>query len=131
MKTKTNFLIHSLIIGLLTTTALLMISISCSSEDNKEIEKEVSKSIPELTTSSATNITHEMANSGGNITKDGGAAVTARGVCWSTKQSPTINDNKTIDGKGKGEFSSSLNSLASETKYYVRAYATNSVGTAY
>src|SRR5690554_3720688 len=84
-----------------------------------------------LTTIKITNITASTAVSGGNIADDENNAVTARGVCWSTEQNPTIDDEKTIDGKGEGEFSSSLSDLTSDTKYYVRAYATNSVGTAY
>jgi len=69
--------------------------------------------------------------SGGTITGDGGATVTARGVCWSINQNPTISNNKTSDGNGIGTFNSSLTNLAPSTTYYLRAYATNSVGTAY
>ena len=86
---------------------------------------------PSLTTTSLTNISKTSANSGGNITSDGGAAVTARGVCWSTVQNPSISDNKTTDGTGTGSFSSSLTGLSSGTVYYIRAYASNSVNTSY
>ena len=54
-----------------------------------------------------------------------------RGVCWSTSQNPTINDNKTTDGSGTGSFTSQLTGLSRNTIYYVRAYATNSAGTSY
>lgn len=84
-----------------------------------------------LTTSSTTNITPFTATSGGNITANGGAEVTARGVCYSTKPSPTIADSKTTNGKGNGAFVSELTGLKNGTTYYVRAYATNSAGTAY
>jgi len=84
-----------------------------------------------LTTVATSSITSTTAISGGNVTNDGGATVTARGVCWSTSEGPTIADSKTSDGGGTGTFSSSLTALASATKYHVRAYATNSVGTAY
>lgn len=84
-----------------------------------------------LTTTAVTNITSSTAVSGGNITSDGGAAVTARGVCWSTSANPTISDNKTTDGSGKGVFTSNITGLQPATTYHVRAYATNSVGTAY
>lgn len=87
--------------------------------------------IPTVTTSSVTNITQTTATSGGNVTSDGGATVTARGVCWSTSQNPTTSDTHTSDGTGNGTFVSNLNSLSATTLYYVRAYATNSVGTAY
>ena len=86
---------------------------------------------PTLTTTAITAITDNSAQSGGNITDNGGATVTARGVCWSTSQNPTTADSKTTDGSGTGSFTSSLTGLSSETTYYVRAYATNSVGTAY
>jgi uncharacterized protein (TIGR02145 family) len=69
--------------------------------------------------------------SGGNITFDGGAAITARGVCWSTTPNPTISDSKTDDGTGSGSFPSSVTGLTPETTYHLRAYATNSAGTAY
>lgn len=76
-------------------------------------------------------ITHNSALSGGNITDDGGTIVTARGVCWSTSQNPTTEDNKTTDGTGTGSFTSSLTGLSSETIYYLRAYSTNSAGSGY
>ncbi len=87
--------------------------------------------LPTVTTSSITNITSTSATSGGYVTNTGGATVTARGVCWSTSQNPTIFDNHTTDGSGTGSFVSSITGLEPETDYYVRAYATNSVGTAY
>ena len=87
--------------------------------------------LPTLTTTAASNITSTTATSGGNVTSTGGAAVTARGVCWSTSQNPTISDNHTTDGSGTGSFTSSLTGLTARTIYYVRAYATNAVGTAY
>ena len=87
--------------------------------------------VPELTTASVTNITKTTAECGGSITSDGGAAVTARGVCWSTDDPPTVADSKTTDGSGTGSFTSSITGLDAGTDYYVRAYATNSVETDY
>lgn len=87
--------------------------------------------LPALTTSNITQITDQRAISGGHIFFDGGTAITARGVCWSKNQSPTLNDNKTVDGTGEGGFISSISQLEPNTKYYVRAYATNSNGTQY
>ena len=86
---------------------------------------------PSVTTNIVSNITGNSALCGGNITSDGGASVTARGVCWSTSQNPTISDNKTIDGNGIGNFTSNITGLLGSTTYYVRAYATNSRGTSY
>jgi uncharacterized protein (TIGR02145 family) len=84
-----------------------------------------------LITTEVTNITQTTAVSGGNITDDGGAAVTARGVCWSTTENPTISDSKTEDGSGAGTFTSNISGLEPNTTYYIRAYATNSTGTGY
>lgn len=90
-----------------------------------------SPALPNVTTSAVSAITLSAASSGGIITSDGGAAITARGICWSATPNPTIANSKTTDGSGAGTFTSSLISLSSGTKYYVRAYATNNVGTAY
>ena len=85
-----------------------------------------------LNTTAVSGITYNSASSGGNITSDGGATITARGVCWSTSTNPTVSlSTKTIDGIGNGSFSSNITGLVASTTYYVRAYATNSVGTAY
>ena len=88
-------------------------------------------SLPTVTTTAVSQIAQTSATSGGNVTSDGGATVTARGVCWSTTQNPTVSDSHTTDGSGTGSFSSSITGLSPNTTYYVRAYATNSVGTAY
>jgi len=82
-------------------------------------------------TAAVTNITSTTATSGGTVSADGGAAVTARGVCWSTSAIPTITDSKTTDSTGTGAFTSAITGLSSGTTYYVRSYATNSIGTTY
>lgn len=88
--------------------------------------------LPTVTTSTITSIFPTTANSGGNITSDGGALVTARGVVWSTSQNPTVAlSTKTTDGTGTGAFTSNITGLSPNTQYYIRAYATNSAGTAY
>ncbi len=89
---------------------------------------------PKLATVTSKEVTEKTltgAQSGGEVTADGGVPVTARGVCWSTKKDPTINDSKTSDGTGVGEFTSAITGLTEGTVYYMRAYATNMVGTAY
>jgi len=87
--------------------------------------------LPDVTTDMISGITQTTAVSGGNVKNNGGADVTARGVCWSTTEKPTISPYKTNDGIGNGTFTSSLIGLTANTKYYVRAYATNSEGTGY
>jgi hypothetical protein len=88
--------------------------------------------LPKLNTSSVGNISSTSATIGGNITNDGGSAIIARGVCWSTSQNPTIDlATKTVDGAGLGSYTSSITGLSTNSNYYVRAYATNSAGTSY
>ena len=87
--------------------------------------------MPAVTTTNPLPTGSTTAISGGNITNDGGSAVTSRGVCWSTSLNPTITNSKTADGTGTGTFSSNIAGLAANTRYHVRAYATNTVGTAY
>jgi hypothetical protein len=86
---------------------------------------------PTVTTSQVTDITQTTATGGGNVTSDGGANVTARGVCWGTNHNPTVNSSHTTNGTGTGSFTSIITGLTANTTYYVRAYATNSAGTAY
>lgn len=68
---------------------------------------------------------------GGYILSDGGTPVNQRGVCWNTTGSPTIDNSKTNEGGGSGGFTSTVTGLTVGTPYYVRAYATNNVGTGY
>ncbi len=84
-----------------------------------------------VTTAAVTGISLTGANSGGNVTSDGGSAVTARGVCWSTTVNPVVTGNHTTDGAGTGTFTSVIAGLSSSTTYHVRAYATNANGTYY
>ena len=87
---------------------------------------------PVLTTTAITGINGTTATAGGNSTSDGNATITARGVCWSTTANPTdALSTKTVDGTVTGAFTSAITGLTANTNYYVRAYATNSFGTAY
>ena len=87
---------------------------------------------PTLTTTAVSLIATTTAVAGGTISSDGGVTITARGVCWSTSRNPTIAlSTKTNDGSGIGTFTSNITGLTSGITYYVRAYSTNNVGTAY
>ncbi|MCR4801010.1 MAG: fibronectin type III domain-containing protein, partial [Bacteroidales bacterium] len=86
---------------------------------------------PTVTTVAATDIQVTEATVGGNVTKENGASVTERGVCWATTNNPTVSNNKKSSGTGTGTFSVTLSSLSDGTTYYVRAYAINSYGIAY
>jgi len=87
--------------------------------------------LPIVNTGDVTYITETTANFSGNVISDGGTAVTARGVCWSISENPTTSNSKTTDGTGLGTYNSDITGLSTNTTYYVRAYATNSQGTAY
>ncbi len=86
---------------------------------------------PTINTLQASSISVFSATLYGNVTSDGGAEVTARGVCWSQHPDPTISDSYTTDGIGQGMFTSTLTNLQSATTYYFRAYAINRVGISY
>ncbi|MBL0358648.1 MAG: hypothetical protein IPP72_18080 [Chitinophagaceae bacterium] len=88
--------------------------------------------LPTVVTGFISNIAGTTASTGGNVTADGGATVTAKGICYSTVANPTILDDVVTNATGgTGSFSSSMTNLTPSTTYHVRAYATNTVGTAY
>jgi len=87
--------------------------------------------LPVLNTGEARDITINSAVVAGNVSSDGGAEVTARGVCWSTGAEPALEDNFKVSGTGSGEFNCTIDGLNPNTEYHVRAYAENSVGVAY
>ena len=94
-------------------------------------DSEIVIELPTLITSDVTEITETTAMISCEVTNDGGASVTSRGVCWSISENPTIEDTHTNDGEGIGVFTSTMTNLTPNTTYYVRAYATNSEGTSY
>ena len=87
--------------------------------------------IVKIFTNNISSIMATTATSGGIITDDGGFPITSRGICWSTSQNPSLNDDHTSDGSGDGSFTCSMEALTINTVYYVRAYAVNSNGTYY
>ncbi len=88
-------------------------------------------SVPALTTRAVIGISSDVAGSGGVISTDGGASIDAKGVCWSINPNPTVANTRTTDGFGSAAFSSTMTGLSPLTTYYVRAWATNALGTAY
>jgi len=84
-----------------------------------------------LTNSVVADITQTTALCGGTVASDGGSAVTARGICWSTGTNPTIAGSKTTEGAGTGGFTSTITGLTANTAYHLRAYASNRSGTGY
>lgn len=94
-------------------------------------KKEAIRTTPIITTLPVSNITETSAMCGGNATSDGGEVITIKGICWSVNQNPTISDNKSTNGTGVGNFSYNIEGLTENTTYYIRAYATNMIGTSY
>lgn len=86
---------------------------------------------PTVSTNFVSDITIYTATCGGDVTNSGSTPVTARGVCWSYSQNPTVGNYHTTDGSGIGNYTSSITELTPNTTYYVRAYATNAAGTSY
>lgn len=89
--------------------------------------------IPILATASVSSIGTNDAYSGGSISSDGGVAITAKGVIWGDNSGITVSNYAGItnDGSGTSSFSSYMSGLTQGTSYYVKAYATNSIGTGY
>ena len=87
--------------------------------------------LPIVITYEVTEITDNSSRCSGEVTSDGGNPVTARGICWSTSPNPTLGNNTAFGGMGTGPFTTQMTNLEIGTTYYVKAYATNSVGTAF
>mgnify|MGYP003611410692 CR=1 FL=1 len=118
------------IIYLLLTS--LFLTVSCSKDDATDTDPVVVGGIPTVTTKTTFDAQFSATPvGGGNVTSDGGSPVLARGIVWSKNQNPTVADSKTFDSAGLGTFTSTMTGLTSNTKYYVRAYATNAKGVAY
>lgn len=99
--------------------------------DNVTFTTATPPTAPTVTTGSVTDISTTTATGNGNVTNDGGATITERGVCWNTAPNPTTSNSKATSAGTTGSYSVAMTSLNDDTKYYVRAYAINSVGTSY
>jgi uncharacterized protein (TIGR02145 family) len=124
MKMEKKILVYP--IGLLLTGLILFVS--CKKKSQVVLP---SLTTATISTASISSITPTSAFSGGNVSSDGGANVTERGICYSTIANPDITNTKIVNGSGTGSFTSNISGLAGATTYFVRSYATNSVGTAY
>jgi uncharacterized protein (TIGR02145 family) len=118
---------RKLIVLLILPIASFILLSTCKKDEEKKVE------LPTISTLAVTEITATTAKSGGNVTNDGGGEITSKGIVWSTSQNPSFEQHTglTVEGAGTGLFQSLLTGLTQNTTYYVRAYATNSTGTAY
>ena len=91
----------------------------------------INKELPKLTTSSVVNISSTTATSGGTIISNGNDSITAKGICWATTPLPTLANFNKLDTGNSLTFTISIQGLTKNITYYVRAYATNSIGTTY
>lgn len=89
------------------------------------------KEKPVVETLAVSNITSASVNCGGKVTSDGGDVVASRGLCWSKTINASVNNSKTNEGTGLGEYFSTIENLDPGTVYFIKAYAKNSEGTAY
>jgi len=119
-----NWLYPFLPLAVFIMGVIFMLPSSCKKERNL-------LNLPAVTTGPVCNITESTASCSGEVPYDGDASVTERGVCWSTGETPTIADERTMDGQGTGSFTSNISGLSPNTLYRVSAYARNVVGTAY
>ncbi|MFZ4798700.1 MAG: LamG-like jellyroll fold domain-containing protein [Bacteroidia bacterium] len=89
--------------------------------------------VPSLTCNAASNISQTTADITGAITNLGSGNATQYGHCWNTSPNPTVSNFKTTLGTmaTTGSYNSNLSNLTLSTTYYVKAYATNNVGTGY
>ena len=125
MKTKTNTRNYAFAL----ICILSIVAVSCKKDKDNDVAND--DRLPVVSTSAVSATTEITATCGGDVSSIGGSAVTARGLCWSTGQTPTLTDNLVINGTGTGTFSSLITGLTANTPYHVRAYATNSYGTGY
>ncbi len=128
--------IYNLLPTVLGAGILIMLFTFSACDDDKTVEPEPTTpllpTVAAITADNVLNVIQTTADFVGTVTLENGAEVVNRGVCWSTTNNPTIDlDTKTEDGTGPGEFFSRITGLTPNTTYYVKAYATNSVGTAY
>ena len=122
MKKKNRFFISLIIFGLLSS-----LNLSCTKDNGLDSIKKV----PLVSTTNISNVTSTSVICGGNVISDGGSDIVVRGVCWSKNQNPIFRDSIILSGKGIGGFTSAITGLTPNTTYYLRAFASNTVGTVY
>lgn len=87
--------------------------------------------LPTVATVAVNGVNTTLATCLCSVVDDGGAEVTERGACWSTRPNPDVNDLTFANGSGLGDYSIDLTGLDPNTTYYVRAYAKNRKGIGY
>ena len=128
-KTATQYLDASVTPGKKYTYYVLAVA---GTNKSDTIKAEITPVFPiTITTGTVTDLAATSAKVSGNITNAGGGTVTSRGICWSITQNPTVSNNKTTEGTGAGQYTSTITGLIAGTTYYARAYGENSRGIVY
>ena len=126
---------NSTITSLLTNTIYYIRAYAVNAQGtnygNQQLFTTISLPLPTITTTASTNIEYTTVSVGGQITSDGGTAVTQRGICYSTNPNPSINEMNINVGAGMGTYTVTINNLIPNTTYYAKAYASSLAGTAY
>jgi hypothetical protein len=133
--TTTALSYNSSITSLLTNTTYYIRAYAINSQGvnygNEQVFTTISLPLSTITTTAATNIEYTNVSVGGQITSDGGTAVTQRGICYSTNPNPSINEMHINVGAGMGTYTATINNLIPNTTYYAKAYASSLAGIAY
>lgn len=96
----------------------------------KSVTTTAAPTAPLVSSPTATSVTNNSATLGGDVTSDGGSAITERGTVWATATGVAITDNKLAEGgTTTGVFSHSRTGLPSGVQIFYKAYATNAAGT--
>lgn len=122
---STNVLSHKKINSLMLTCLISVLWFSGCKKD------EDTKELPQIKTIQASAITDSSATSCGIILSNGGDAIIESGIYWSANPDPSLTGFKATIESAKDTFSCKLSNLQPDKTYYVRAFATNSVGTSY
>lgn len=107
------------------------VNIPVSGVDSMTFTDSISQQLPVLTTSSVTGVSYTTAQTGLTVSSVGGTSIVEKGICWSTTEFPTIENNKIISVTATKTATVALSGLTAGSVIYIRAYATNAAGTAY
>lgn len=129
MKEHKRILRYTIVLMCVVITILTSCEKESGNSDNSNLPPILK--IPELTTTEVSDIATKSVTCGGIISTNGGAMITSKGVCWSVNKNPTIEDNKSISSSNTDNFTNIVQGLFHNTTYFIRAFASNSVGTGY
>lgn len=119
------------LLGVGTYTVSVGDDFNCATSASESLRSAAPAGAPDVDTAPPANIAQTSAQLGGAVVAEGDAAVSERGLVYSTVRTPTVLDTQVALGSGIGAYATTVSSLQPGALYYVRAYATNTVGTRY